>query len=470
MLKRWLFLILLLSVFGILLVMRSQTGSEPSVSLAHPPSEPPTYYHDIAPIIAKHCLMCHIQGGIGTVALDSPETAVENAAAMALTAAVGDMPPWMPGPDSPKMLHERKLTEEEINLLVDWARADAPLGDPNDATPIIPVMVPSIRDDVVLTMPEYTPDQSLRDDYRCFLLDPEIAEDRYVTAYTVQPGQPSVVHHVLLYQIEGWGRAAAERRDAQDEGLGWQCFGGPDVAGVDGGLENSIGSWTPGTFPTVFPEGTGIRLIGGGLIVMQVHYNLSAGAIPDQTSAILQLAPAEALIQPLTTYSLYAPVEIPCPADAINPACDRTTALRQVFERSGHGVSNDLLAMCRHSLEDYVHQDAANVTSSCEYPVPYDLAVISVLGHMHLRGKSIRIESNPGQADEQVILDIPDWDFHWQGGYILQDPVLLKRGETVRITCVWDNSHGEDLRYIFWGEGTEDEMCLGAVITRRAQP
>ncbi|MCQ3929078.1 MAG: hypothetical protein DPW16_01345 [Chloroflexi bacterium] len=199
---------------------------------------------------------------------------------------------------------------------------------------------------------------------------------------------------------------------------------------------------------------------------MQVHYNLSAAALPDQTSAILQLAPADAEIQPLTTYSLYAPVEIPCPADATNPECDRATARRLMIEQTGRRPT-DLMDMCHHSLDDYLHQDAANVTSTCEYPVPYNLEVISVLAHMHLRGKSIRIESNSGESDGQVILDIPDWDFHWQGGYILQEPMSLKRGDTVRITCVWDNTRGDDLRYIFWGEGTEDEMCLGAVITRQ---
>ncbi|GIK64139.1 MAG: hypothetical protein BroJett018_19330 [Chloroflexota bacterium] len=468
MLKNWRNLGLLVLILAGVLVVRSHSGGTPTTSMAHPPGSPPTYYHDIAPIIAQHCLMCHTEGGIGTVALDTPESAVENAAKIALTVAVGDMPPWMPGPESPAMLHERKLTEEEITLLAEWARADAPLGDPSEAVEVNPTEIPSIRQDVVLTMPEYTPDATLRDDYRCFLIDPQVDEDRYVTAYTVQPGQPSVVHHVLLYQIEGWGRAQAERRDAQDEGLGWQCFGGPDVAGVDGGLENSIGSWTPGTFPTIFPEGTGVRLIGGSLIIMQVHYNLSAGALPDQTSTILQLAPADAEIQPLTTYSLYAPVEIPCPADATNPECDRDTALRLVFEQTGRHAGGDFMGMCQRSLDDYIHQDAANVTSTCEYPVPYNLEVISVLAHMHLRGKSIRIESNPDESDGQVILDIPDWDFHWQGGYILQEPLLLKRGDTVRITCVWDNTWGENLRYIFWGEGTEDEMCLGAVITRQA--
>lgn len=465
----WKFLGLTILAIGIFLIARTETGSQPKQSFAHPPGEPPNYYHDVAPIIATHCLTCHLEGGIGTVALDTPESVTENAAKIALTAAVRDMPPWMPGPDTPPLLHERKLSQDEINILVDWARADAPLGDPAEAVELTPTTIPSIREDIVLTMPEYTPDESITDDYRCFLIDPQVAEDRYVTAYTVRPGEPSVVHHVLLYQIEGWARDFAERRDAQDEGLGWQCFGGPDVAGVDGGLENSIGSWTPGTFPTVFPEGTGVRLLGGGLIVMQVHYNLSAGAKPDQTSALLQLAPEDDPIEPLTTYTLYAPVEIPCPADATNPECDRTAAIAKIRTETGNSPVQDwLFSSCGKSPDDYLNQDASNIISDCEYPVPYDLEVVSVLGHMHLRGTSIRIEVNPGQADAQVLLDIPDWDFHWQGGYIFQEAIAVHRGDRVRITCVWDNTWGQNLRYIFWGEGTQDEMCLGAVITRQS--
>lgn len=86
-----------------------------------------------------------------------------------------------------------------------------------------------------------------------------------------------------------------------------------------------------------------------------------------------------------------------------------------MVEQTGRGPSTDFMGMCRHSLEDYLHQDAANVASTCEYPVPYNLEVISVLGHMHLRGKSIRIESNPSESDSQVILDIPDWGLSLAG-------------------------------------------------------
>ena len=68
-----------------------------------------------------------------------------------------------------------------------------------------------------------------------------------------------------------------------------------------------------------------------------------------------------------------------------------------------------------------------------------------------------------------VALDIPHWDFHWQSSYWLRDPVRLRSGDTVRVTCKYDNrperqpevgGQRTKPRYVVWGEGTLDEMCL----------
>ena len=59
-------------------------------------------------------------------------------------------------------------------------------------------------------------------------------------------------------------------------------------------------------------------------------------------------------------------------------------------------------------------------------------------GHMHLLGKSIRVELNPGTEHARVLLDIPRWDFHWQGAYSLKEPVEAKPGDVLRVTCRYD--------------------------------
>ena len=42
---------------------------------------------------------------------------------------------------------------------------------------------------------------------------------------------------------------------------------------------------------------------------------------------------------------------------------------------------------------------------------------------MHLLGRSIRVDLNPGRPDAKLLLEIPRWSFHWQAAYLLETPV-----------------------------------------------
>ena len=99
-------------------------------------------------------------------------------------------------------------------------------------------------------------------------------------------------------------------------------------------------------------------------------------------------------------------------------------------------------------------------------------SLYSVAGHMHLRGRDIRLELNAGTSSAKTLLHIPKWDFHWQGNYWFKTPVEVKKGDTIRVSCTYDNSTNNQPvigdkpatpRYIVWGEGTTDEMCLGII-------
>jgi hypothetical protein len=93
---------------------------------------------------------------------------------------------------------------------------------------------------------------------------------------------------------------------------------------------------------------------------------------------------------------------------------------------------------------------------------------------MHLLGKSMQIDVNPGTPREQRVLDIPVWDFDDQGSQAV-DPVALRTGDVVRVTCEHDQAlrdvlpafEGQEERYVVWGEGTTDEMCLGMLLVTR---
>jgi hypothetical protein len=93
---------------------------------------------------------------------------------------------------------------------------------------------------------------------------------------------------------------------------------------------------------------------------------------------------------------------------------------------------------------------------------------------MHVRGVDIRVELNPGRQGGGTLLHIPAWNFHWQDFYTLKQPIHAPAGSVIRVTCRYDNSPGKQPiidgkrlqpRYVVWGEGTTDEMCLGVLQT-----
>jgi hypothetical protein len=314
------------------------------------------------------------------------------------------------------------------------------------------------------------------DDYHCFLLNPKLSSDRMVTGVNIQPEQGTIVHHVILFKVSGEAAAEAQRKNAESGGQGWTCFGGPNVGSAASVAGSWLGAWVPGVGDGRFPAGLAQPLPKGSLIVMQVHYNLAAGAKPDRSRAVLSFAPLGEKLTPLRTSLLAAPVEVPCPEGFASAGCNRTTVLRENVRKygtEGASLPQTLLGLCKKTLEDYTTPvgDASAVSTSCDRTVPASATLYSVAGHMHLRGVEIRIELlRSGETIPKMLLHIPKWDFHWQGNYWFKTPVEVSKGDTVRISCTWDNSlanqpviGGKRLepRYIIWGEGTTDEMCLG---------
>ncbi|HEX2864467.1 MAG TPA: hypothetical protein VHN99_07850 [Deinococcales bacterium] len=435
----------------------------------------PTYWADVRPLLAEHCVTCHSPGGIAPFALDTPQAAARAARAAAAAVGSGLMPPWKPGPDSPAFLNDHRLSERQKGVIAAWAAAGAPLGDEKFATPLAAAAARA-QPDAVFSLPvTFTPPSGVDDEYRCFLIDPGLKQDRFVTRFNVRPGQPSEVHHVIVYQVKPAARAEALALEGKDGRPGWQCFGGSGLSGSLGWL----GAWAPGGNAVDFPSGHGPLLQAGNLLVLQVHYNLTNGAKPDRTSVELGYAPVGAKLTPLKTGLVVAPVELPCPPGAKGALCNRDAALAELVKAHGPrdaAVANGLLGYCGKTLADYALKpgsDATRLTTDCSLPAPGGGGTIfGVAGHMHLRGVSIRLELLSPAGPARTLLDIPDWDFHWQGQYWLRQPVKVGPGDRVKVTCTFNNAASaqpvvngqpQDPRYVLWGEGTRDEMCLGIV-------
>jgi hypothetical protein len=430
-------------------------------------------WNDVGPILAAHCVDCHRVGGIAPFSLTSAKDAKAHAQAIMAATSAHLMPPWMPAPDSPAYIGQnvRVLTDGELATLAAWVHAGAPIGagGPTPAPPASGVQPPG---SVVALSPArpYMPraPKGSTDDYHCFVLDPHLAHAAYVTSANVQPQHASIVHHVILFDATGAAAQQARLLDKASGGRGWTCFGGPVItqgAGAGGAAADALGSpewiaaWAPGHTTNDLPQGTGVLLPAHALVVMQVHYNLLQHKPRlDRSRVSLRLADASTTrLKPLSTFLDAAPVELPCPAGVSGAQCDRTTALQVEQRKYGTDaalIPYGLLLLCHKTAADY-----PSLTTSCDRSINRPVTIYAVAGHMHLRGIDIRVTLDPGTPNEKLLLHIPHWDFHWQDAYYLQQPIEAGPGDTVRVSCRFDNS--ADNRYVLWGEGTTDEMCLG---------
>jgi hypothetical protein len=200
---------------------------------------------------------------------------------------------------------------------------------------------------------------------------------------------------------------------------------------------------------------------------MQVHYNLLNGRRPDLSRAVLTTVPGDRRLTPVETVLLPAPVELACRKGETGKLCDRTAAIFDQVDRFGADAAlapTGLLFLCGKNAA----QPVAGPVTTCDRPVSRTLTIQAVAGHMHLLGRSIRVELDPGTPRARLLLEIPSWNFHWQAMYQLTKPVTVEAGHVLRVTCRHDTAlrRGEP-RYVLWGEGTADEMCLGALQVTR---
>ena len=112
---------------------------------------------------------------------------------------------------------------------------------------------------------------------------------------------------------------------------------------------------------------------------------------------------------------------------------------------------------------------------SCTRPISQPETVRGVAGHMHLLGKSIKVEVNAGQARRPHPAGHPRLGLRQPGQQADQAGRASRPGDTVKVTC----RHSQELRdrlpsfegqpdkYVVWGEGTTDEMCLAILLVTR---
>jgi hypothetical protein len=381
-----------------------------------------TWHDDVAPIIFEHCVRCHQQGGIGPFALDSYEQAELWAYSIKASTQARTMPPFLASNngDCNTFKHANWLSDTKIDTLADWADNGRLEGEPPSEAPIAPTLptidTPNATLDMGVT---FSPVAEPNDQYRCFVVNAPSAADTNITAYEVVPGEPKVVHHVIVYSLEdAEAEAEAEALDLADPADGYPCYGGSKIS-----RSKMLAAWAPGTGALTYPEGTGIPIEGGRKMILQIHYNIDNGALPDRTT--VKLLTDDTVTNP-ATMTIWGTNDLNIPPG----------------------------------------QEAHVETSISTNPTPVDVRIWGMLPHMHELGVSIRLERvSADNSDTTCMIDINAWDFAWQFGYFLEEPLVIKADDKIRITCTYNSeSRTEVTRF---GEGTSDEMCLSMLYVTR---
>jgi len=310
------------------------------------------------------------------------------------------------------------------------------------------------------------------DDYHCTLVNPHATRNSFIVSSQFFPNSKEV-HHAILFLVPPALAAQAEADNPGDKG--WTCFGetalpGASLAHI--GETPWLSAWAPGHGEDVLPSGTGQPLPSGSLVVMQIHYNLLVGDKPVQAKLVLHTVPASTPLRPLSLALMPAPPDVPCATGVTGPLCARSASLADLGQRFGSGAVefvDTIEAICGRNAAD----PPAGDTTSCVWPVRKAGTVVRVGAHMHLTGRSLQIVLNPGTPTQQTLLDVPNYDFNYQRGYTLKTPVAVVPGDKIQVTCTYDPTLRQELpalrklpaRFVTWGDGSSDEMCLGLVQT-----
>ena len=357
------------------------------------------------------------------MAFESYESTARYAAAIQNAAQSRSMPPWFAERGIGTFSNDPSLTDEQIALIVAWAAAKAPAGNPADAPPprnwADRWTIPTPDMEIKMAEPVNIPANG-DVGYTYEILPTNFKEGRWVQASEILPGLPEHVHHAVVYvrpPNSPWLRHAPVGKPFTAETLS-----SPE--------ENGDAMWTdsdvllvyaPGSTPDSWPRGMAKFIPTGSDLVFQMHYTTNGKPGKDVTRIGLIFA--------------------------------RQRPEKRVLTLQ---LTNDHFVIPPGSPDYRVEARGT---------LPNDALLLSFFPHMHLRGK--RFEYNIVHKDKSVepLLRV-EYHFHWQMSYRLAEPLALKAGTELQGVAWFDNSKGnlhnpDPTAAIRWGEQTYDEMMVG---------
>ena len=389
-----------------------------AVAAAGCDASPPTYAGEVAGILNANCASCHRVDGPAPMPLLTYDDAAAVAPLIAEAVRSGRMPPWLPAEGDVDFVGERGLSEDEVETLVAWAEAGAPIGD-SAAVPDPPEWPGGWalgEPDLVIEMADtFTVPATGTDLFRNFVVAVPGEARRWVRGIELRPGNTRVVHHAVMMVDTTGGSARMDEREP-----------GPGFDGMlhSGGAQPPQGfyiGWTPGLEARFEPLGLAWPLEPGSDFLIQMH--LRPTGQPEPVTARVGFYFAD-------------------------DAPDRTALLLRLG-------SGDM---------DIAPGDSAYEVTD-EWTLPHDVDILGLYPHAHYLATVMEVTATTPEGEELTLLDIPDWDFNWQDVYRLEEPLRLPAGTEVRMRYVYDNSAAnpqnpfDPPRRVTFGPLSSDEMA-----------
>lgn len=385
-----------------------------------------TWADHVAPVLFSNCISCHRPGGIAPFSLLTYNDAFNNRFSISNAVSTKHMPPWPPDDNYVHFTGARVLTQAQISTIVNWVNNGAVSGNLANAPPPPPPPVNALgTPDTTLKIPNYTSTASGNDVYQCFALPLRLPSGKFLSAAEVVPGNSSIVHHVLLYQ-DTTSNHAAQQLDNASPGPGYSGFGG---IGVNSAI--LLDAWVPGSTVKKLPFVFGKRVFANSDLVMQIHYPAGSSGQLDSTKVRLY-------------YS--------------SNASARDVRVESILYHFAPVLVNGPLTIPANTFRTFEERFTL--------PSIFTASVLAVAPHMHLVGESVKSYATKPNGDTIRFIDIPHWDFHWQGQYYFQRPVVVDGGSTLRAFATYNNTSSNPNnpnnppQTVNLGEATTDEMML----------
>jgi len=365
-----------------------------------------TFSKQIAPIFNQHCVNCHRAGQVAPFALTSYDEASGWAETIVEVVAGGRMPPWHANPEYGHFVNDARLSDGDKELIFTWVRNGCPQGNPSDL-PQPPTFVEGWRipqPDLVLKMPK-----------------PFEIPDRGVVAYQTFALDAE-------FPTDRWVQAAELRPSNRGVTHHLVLFfhpPGKDWPDPTETLLNLIAGYGPGMPPAIYSPTACRRIPAGSKLMIQAHYTPNGSPQVDQSEVALVFADEKKMKKEVTV------------AAAIN------FSFRIPPGAKDHEVQ---------AVQEFEE----------------DMLLHAVTPHMHLRGKAFRFEAVYLDGRDEILLDVPRYDFSWQNTYDLVEPKPMPAGTKIVCTARFDNSadnpvNPDPTTTVTWGDQTWQEMAVGTM-------